>query len=112
MLTTIASLLTGYRVSPKIAMTGEITLRGQVTAVGGIKEKLLAAHRSGVEHVLIPKRNEKDLADIPAEVRSQMKVTLVEHVNEVLEIALGIHDAFFPTIPQGALPATVAVVPS
>ena len=112
MLTTIASLLTGYRVSPKIAMTGEITLRGQVTAVGGIKEKLLAAHRSGVEHVLIPKRNEKDLADIPAEVRSQMKVTLVEHVNEVLEIALGIHDAFFPTVPQGALPATVAVVPS
>jgi ATP-dependent Lon protease len=112
MLTTIASLLTGYRVSPKIAMTGEITLRGQVTAVGGIKEKLLAAHRSGVEHVLIPKRNEKDLADIPVEVRSQMKVTLVEHVNEVLEIALGIHDAFFPTIPQGALPATVAVVPS
>ena len=112
MLTTIASLLTGYRVSPKIAMTGEITLRGQVTAVGGVKEKLLAAHRSGVEHVLIPKRNEKDLADIPAEVRSQMKVTLVEHVNEVLEIALGIHDAFFPTVPQGALPATVAVVPS
>ena len=83
-----------------------------MTAIGGIKKKLLAAHRSGVENVLIPKRNERDLADIPPEVRSQMKVTLVEHVNEVLEIALGLHDAFFPALSQGSLPASVAVVPS
>lgn len=113
LLTALASLLTGFRVSPKIAMTGEITLRGQVTPVGGIKEKLLAAHRSGVEHVLIPKRNEKDLADVPAEVLSQMTVTMVEHVNQVLEIALGIHDAFLPSsVPSAALPGTVAVIPS
>jgi ATP-dependent Lon protease len=105
MLTTVASLLTGLRVSPKLAMTGEITLRGQVTPVGGIKEKLLAAHRSGVEHVLIPKMNAKDLADIPAEVLSEIKVTPVDHVNEVLEIALGIHDAILPQVPAGHLPA-------
>jgi ATP-dependent Lon protease len=112
MLTTIASLLTGFRVSPKIAMTGEITLRGQVTAVGGIKEKLLAAHRSGVEHVLIPRRNEKDLADVPAEVLSQIKVTLVEHVDEVMEIALGIHDAFLPSISTQVLPAMTSMLSS
>jgi ATP-dependent Lon protease len=110
MLTTMASLLTGFRVSPKLAMTGEITLRGQVTPVGGIKEKLLAAHRSGVEHVLIPKKNQKDLVDVPGEVLSEMKVTLVEHVNEVLEIALGIHDAFLPTMATGQLPAAAASV--
>jgi ATP-dependent Lon protease len=110
MLTTIASLLTGFRVSPKLAMTGEITLRGQVTPVGGIKEKLLAAHRSGVEHVLIPKKNQKDLVDVPSEVLSEMKVTLVEHVNEVLEIALGIHDAFLPTMATGQLPAATSPV--
>jgi len=112
MLTTLASLLTGFRVSPKLAMTGEITLRGQVTAVGGIKEKLLAAHRSGVEHVLIPRRNEKDLADVPSEVLAQLKVTLVDNVNEVLELALGIHDAFLSTPVPGSLPGTVTTVHS
>jgi ATP-dependent Lon protease len=112
MLTALASLLTGFRVSPKLAMTGEITLRGQVTAVGGIKEKLLAAHRSGVEHVLIPRRNEKDLADVPAEVLAQLKVTLVDNVNEVLELALGIHDAFLSTPVPGSLPGTVTTVHS
>jgi ATP-dependent Lon protease len=112
MLTTIASLLTGFRVSPKLAMTGEITLRGQVTAVGGIKEKLLAAHRSGVEHVLIPLRNQKDLLDVPTEVLSQLKVTLVDNVNEVLEIALGIHDAFLPSPAHAALPAAVSMAHS
>ncbi len=112
MLTAIASLLTGFKVSPKIAMTGEITLRGQVTAVGGIKEKLLAAHRSGVEHVLIPRRNEKDLVEIPAEVLAQIKVTLVDHVDEVLEVALGIHGAFLPNISAAALPAMTTLHPN
>ena len=112
MLTTLASLLTGFRVSPKLAMTGEITLRGQVTAVGGVKEKLLAAHRSGVEHVLIPRRNEKDLADVPSEVLAQLKVTLVDNVNEVLELALGIHDAFLSAPVPGSLPGTVTTVHS
>ncbi len=112
MLTAIASLFTGFRVSPKLAMTGEITLRGLVTPVGGIKEKLLAAHRSGVEHVLVPKRNEKDLVDVPPEVLSQLKVTLVDNANEVLEIALGIHDAFLPVQNVSALPSTVGPVHS
>lgn len=112
MLTTIASLFTGLRVSPKLAMTGEITLRGLVTPVGGIKEKLLAANRSGVEHVLIPKRNEKDLDDVPPEVLSQLKVTPVDNVNEVLEIALGIHDAFLPIKNVNALPSAVGPIHS
>jgi ATP-dependent Lon protease len=113
MLTALASLLTGFRVNPKLAMTGEVTLRGQVTPVGGIKEKILAAHRSGVEHVLIPKRNEKDLADVPSEVLSQMTITLVENISQVLEVALGIHDAFFPaTASSAALPGAVTVMPS
>ena len=110
MLTAIASLFTGFRVSPKLAMTGEITLRGLVTPVGGIKEKLLAANRSGVEHVLVPKRNEKDLVDVPSEVLSQLKVTLVDNANEVLEIALGIHDAFLPVQSINALPGSVGPV--
>jgi ATP-dependent Lon protease len=93
-------------------MTGEITLRGLVTPVGGIKEKLLAAHRSGVEHVLVPKRNEKDLVEVPPEVLSQLKVTLVDNANEVLEIALGIHDAFLPVQNVSALPSTVGPVHS
>lgn len=96
MLTTLASLMTGNRVSPKLAMTGEITLRGSVTPVGGIKEKVLAAHRAGVEHVILPRRNEKDLADIPEDVRNQLVIHLVDHVNEVIEIALGMHDVFAP----------------
>jgi ATP-dependent Lon protease len=112
MLTAIASLFTGFRVSPKLAMTGEITLRGLVTPVGGIKEKLLAAHRSGVEHVLIPKQNQKDLIDVPPEVLSQMDVTIVDNVNDVLEIALGIHDAFLPIKNVGALPETTTTVHS
>jgi ATP-dependent Lon protease len=112
MLTAIASLFTGLRVSPKLAMTGEITLRGIVTPVGGIKEKLLAAHRSGVEHVLVPKRNEKDLIDVPKEVLSQLKVTLVDNMNEVLEIALGIHDAFLPVTNIAALPGVITQVHS
>lgn len=107
MLTTLASLMTGIRVSPKLAMTGEITLRGSVTPVGGIKEKLLAAHRAGVEHVILPKRNEKDLADVPDDVRNQLTIHLVEHVNEVIEIALGMHDAFAPlALPVGTTGST------
>jgi len=96
MLTTLASLFTGVSVNPKLAMTGEITLRGSVTAVGGIKEKVLAAHRSGVEMVILPKRNEKDYQDVPEEVRQKIKVHFVEHVNEVIEIALGLSNAFAP----------------
>ena len=69
-------------------MTGEITLRGQVLPVGGIKEKVLAAHRAGLHTVVLPMRNEKDLDDLPDDVREEMKFVLVDRVDEVLETAL------------------------
>ena len=69
-------------------MTGEITLRGNVLPVGGIKEKLLAAHRAGIKEVLVPARNERDLEDIPKDIREQMTVHLVKRVDEVLPLVL------------------------
>lgn len=90
MLTAIASIFSRRSVDPKLAMTGEITLRGTVTPVGGIKEKVMAAHRSGIKQILLCKRNEKDLKDIPAEVRSQMQFIFVERIEEVLRFALRI----------------------
>ena len=69
-------------------MTGEITLRGQVLPVGGIKDKVLAAHRFGVETVILPRRNETDLEDVPEEIRKQMKFVLAERVDDVLSAAL------------------------
>ncbi len=71
-----------------VAMTGEITLRGKVLPIGGLKEKLLAAHRMGLRTVLLPKDNEKDLADIPQEILSSLTVHFVETMDEVLQIAL------------------------
>jgi ATP-dependent Lon protease len=88
MVTAIASLFTAQNVRADIAMTGEITLRGLVLPIGGLKEKLLAAHRAGITHVIIPKLNEKDLSDVPADVKRQLKLILVETVDEVLEAAI------------------------
>jgi ATP-dependent Lon protease len=88
MATAIASLLTGRPVRRDLAMTGEITLRGRVLPIGGLKSKLLAAHLAGVKTVLIPKRNEKDLVDVPDEVRSQLSIVPVETMDEVLRAAL------------------------
>jgi ATP-dependent Lon protease len=84
----LASLLTGRPVKSNVAMTGEITLRGKVLPVGGIKDKVLAAHRLGVNTVIIPKKNENDLEDLPDEVRSQLTFVLAETVDEVLAAAL------------------------
>jgi len=86
--TSIVSALTRIPVRCDIAMTGEITLRGKVLPIGGVKEKLLAAHRLGLRTVILPKDNEKDLADIPPEILAQMSVHLVESMDEVLKIAL------------------------
>jgi len=88
--TALASVLTGKAVNPKLAMTGEITLRGVVTPVGGIKEKILAAHRAGIEQIILCSRNKKDLNEVPKEVREKMKFEFVDNVSEVLKIALGI----------------------
>ncbi len=84
----IASLLMGRPVRPDVAMTGEITLRGMVLQVGGIKEKVLAAHRAGIKHIVMPKRNEKDLKEIPEEIREEMSFSFVQHMSEVLELVL------------------------
>ena len=84
----LVSVLTGIPVTSDVAMTGEITLRGQVLPVGGLKEKLIAARRGGVKRVIIPKENERDLRDLPANVLSDLEVTLVEYVDEVIDTAL------------------------
>lgn len=88
MLTTLASLFMGIRVNPKLAMTGEITLRGNVMPVGGIKEKVMAAHRAGIEKVILPSRNKKDLKDVPQEVLDETKIYFVDKAEDVLKIAL------------------------
>ena len=88
MVTAIASLLTGRPVKSNIGMTGEVTLRGKVLPIGGLKEKVLAAARSGLDTVILPKRNEADLEDIPDNVRNEMNFVLVDTVDEVLAAAL------------------------
>ena len=88
MVTSIVSSITGNPVRRDIAMTGEVTLTGQVLPIGGLKEKLLAAHRAGIKQVLIPKDNEKDLVDMPKKIINDIKITPVEHADEVLKIAL------------------------
>ncbi len=89
--TAIVSTLTGIPVRKEVAMTGEVTLRGRVLPIGGLKEKLLAALRGGITTVLIPKENEKDLAEIPANIREGLKIVPVSHVDEVLGLALADH---------------------
>ncbi len=88
MVSSIVSSITNIPINREIAMTGEVTITGQVLAIGGLKEKLLAAHRAGIKHVLIPNENEKDLVDIPEKVKNDIKITPVKHVDEVLKIAL------------------------
>jgi ATP-dependent Lon protease len=88
--TALTSLITGKAVDPKLAMTGEITLSGAVMPVGGIKEKVLAAHRAGIKKVILPKENERDLEDVPEEVRNELQFVPVETIEEVLKEALGL----------------------
>jgi ATP-dependent Lon protease len=82
----LASLLTQLKVRPDVAMSGEITLRGNILRVSGIKEKCLAAHRAGISRILLPKRNEPDLEDVPNEVRDHLEICLVSRVDEVLTL--------------------------
>ena len=88
MCTSIVSALTKTPISRYVAMTGEITLRGRVLPIGGLKEKLLAAHRGGIRKVLIPEENEKDMKDIPANIQNQMEIVTILHMDEVLSHAL------------------------
>jgi ATP-dependent Lon protease len=88
MMTALVSLLTGMRVRADVAMTGEITLRGRVLPVGGIKEKVLAAHRAGVKRVILPERNVADLEEVPAEIQQELEFIGVSRMDEVLRAAL------------------------
>ena len=88
MVTSIVSSITNNPVDREIAMTGEVTITGQVLAIGGLKEKLLAAHRAGIKKLIIPKENKKDLADIPQKIKDDIKIITVETVDEVLRLAL------------------------
>jgi ATP-dependent Lon protease len=99
--TTICSALTKIPVRGDLAMTGEITLRGKVLPIGGLKEKLLAAHRHGINEVIVPKDNQKDLPDIPEYIRNLMKLHFVDHMDEVLRIALERELVALPLTPAG-----------
>jgi ATP-dependent Lon protease len=88
MATAMASALTRAPIRKNVAMTGEITLRGRVLPIGGVKEKLLAAHRFGIDTIIMPKDNEKDLPEVPEEVRNALCINLVETIDEVLALAL------------------------
>jgi ATP-dependent Lon protease len=87
--TSITSYLTNIKVDSDLAMTGEITLTGQVLPIGGVKEKVLGAKRAGIKKILLPKRNEMDLEDVPKEVRDTIEFHFVEELSEVLQHALG-----------------------
>jgi ATP-dependent Lon protease len=87
-LTALVSLLTGIRVRSDVAMTGEVTLRGLVLPVGGIKEKVLAAHRAGIKRIILPARCEKDLIDVPEQARKELDFVFASHMDEVLKAAL------------------------
>jgi ATP-dependent Lon protease len=86
--TTLVSALARVPVRKDVAMTGEITLRGKVLPIGGVKEKVLAAHRAGLKNIILPKDNEKDLADIPKNVLDTLGIYLVDNMDEVLKVAL------------------------
>jgi ATP-dependent Lon protease len=100
--TALASLITGKTADPDLAMTGEITLSGAVLPVGGIKEKVLAAHRAGIKKIILPKANERDLTEVPEDVRNELAFVTVETVEEVLKEALGIEMPRIVVLPTGS----------
>ncbi len=106
--TAVASALTKIPVRRDLAMTGEITLRGKVLAIGGLKEKLLAAHRAGIFEAILPKDNQKDLADLPENLKSAMKLNFVDSMDEVLKLAL---EAPLPELKEETPEVLAAVVP-
>jgi ATP-dependent Lon protease len=111
MTTAIVSSLTGIPVRADVAMTGEITLRGEVLPIGGLKEKLLAAHRGGIKVALIPEENVKDLADIPDNVKNHLEIIPVKWIDKVLEIALERAPVPLPAVVAAPVIATPAIEP-
>src|SRR5437773_7549903 len=107
MFVALASMLTGKPVRPDVAMTGEITLRGAVLPVGGIKEKVLAAHRAGIKRVVMPDRNRKDIVDVPQQARDEMEFFYVKRMDELLPLVLTEMPERLKTdvaLPPGAVP--------
>jgi ATP-dependent Lon protease len=100
MATAIVSALTGRPVFKHVGMTGEITLRGRVLPIGGVREKVLAAHRAGLKTVVLPEKNMKDLIDLPKTARSELKILPVKHMDEVLQIALASRAVIEPPRPR------------
>jgi ATP-dependent Lon protease len=106
-LTTLASLFSGKNVDPQFAFSGEVTLRGAVMPVGGIKEKVIAAHRAGIKRVFLSKRNQKDLRDVPDEVQSQLEFVWVDRISEVLKMGLGLEEGMSsPRLSSSVTPAS------
>jgi ATP-dependent Lon protease len=102
MATAMVSAFTGIPVRKDVAMTGEITLRGRVLPIGGLKSKILAAHLSGAKTVILPRKNEKDLRDIPEEIRKETKLVLVDSMDQVLDAALRRRPKPLAPRPSGA----------
>jgi ATP-dependent Lon protease len=100
MATAMTSALTGRPVYRYVGMTGEITLRGRVLPIGGVREKVLAAHRAGIKVVLLPEKNMKDLVDVPKTARAELKIIPVTHVDQVLEVALSPEVVIPPPRPR------------
>jgi ATP-dependent Lon protease len=100
MATAIISALTGRPVFRHVGMTGEITLRGRVLAIGGVREKVLAAHRAGLKTVILPEKNLKDLIDLPKTAKAELKIIPVKHLDDVLKIALSSEVVSEPPRPK------------
>jgi ATP-dependent Lon protease len=109
MFTALTSLLSGRRVRSDTAMTGECTLRGRVLPVGGIKAKVLAAHRAGITRVILPQKNARDIDDVPKEARDAMEFILADDMSQVIAAALEPLDAPAPALSPGALPVDPTV---
>jgi ATP-dependent Lon protease len=100
MATAIVSALTGRPVYKHVGMTGEITLRGRVLPIGGVREKVLAAHRAGLKTVLLPEKNLKDLFDLPKTAKSELRIIPVKHMDDVLKLALSSEVVIEPPRPK------------
>jgi ATP-dependent Lon protease len=100
MATAMTSALTGRPVYRDVGMTGEITLRGRVLPIGGVREKVLAAHRAGIKVVLLPEKNMKDLVDVPKTARAELKIVPITHMDQVLEVALSPDMVIEPPRPR------------
>jgi len=109
MCTAMVSVLTGIPVRADVAMTGEITLRGEVLPIGGLKEKLLAAHRGGIKTVIIPEENRKDLVELPKNIQESLDIKPLRWIDQVLEVALERMPKPLADTPEGGKPREVEV---